>query len=70
MLVLIRRVNIVANHVIFEKDIPVEKEIRQMDFFSDVEKEEREKRIAPLVQIAVKLSGAFHFSDVIINIQR
>lgn len=32
--------------------------------------EEREKRIAPLVQIAVKLSGAFHFSDVIINIQR
>ena len=31
---------------------------------------EREQRIAPVVQIAIKLSGAFHFSDVIINVQR
>lgn len=31
---------------------------------------EREQRIAPLVQIAIKCAGAFHFSDVIITIQR
>ena len=31
---------------------------------------EREQRIAPVVQIAVKLSGAFHSSNVIVNIQR
>ena len=31
---------------------------------------EREQRIAPLVQIAVKLAGAFHGSNVIINVQR
>lgn len=31
---------------------------------------EREERIAPLVQIACKRSGAFHSSDVIVNIQR
>ena len=31
---------------------------------------EREERIAPVVQIAVKLSGAFHSSNVIVNIQR
>lgn len=31
---------------------------------------EREKRIAPVCQIAVKFSGAFHFSEVIITIQR
>lgn len=31
---------------------------------------DREDRIAPLVQIAVKLSGAIHSSSVIVNIQR
>lgn len=31
---------------------------------------EREQRKAPLVQIAVKTSGAFHFSDVIITVER
>lgn len=31
---------------------------------------EREKRIAPVCQIAIKLSGAFHFADIIINVQR
>ena len=30
----------------------------------------REKRITPVCQIAVKFSGAFHFSEVIITIQR
>lgn len=32
--------------------------------------EEREARKAPVVQIAIKRSGAFHFSQVIINVQR
>lgn len=31
---------------------------------------EREARKAPVVQIALKRSGAFHFSEVIINVQR
>ena len=31
---------------------------------------EREQRKAPVVQIALKRSGAFHFSEVIVNIQR
>ena len=31
---------------------------------------EREQRIAPLIQIAIKLAGAFHHSNVIVNIQR
>ena len=31
---------------------------------------EREARKAPVVQIAIKCAGAFHFSDVIITIQR
>lgn len=31
---------------------------------------EREERIAPVVQIAVKLSGAIHRSNVIVNIQK
>ena len=31
---------------------------------------EREQRIAPLVQIAVKLSGAIHSSNVIVQVQR
>lgn len=31
---------------------------------------DREARKAPLVQIALKRSGAFHFSDVIINVER
>lgn len=31
---------------------------------------EREARIAPVAQIAIKLSGAFHFSDVLINVQQ
>lgn len=31
---------------------------------------EREERIAPLVQIAIKLSGAIHSSNVIVNVQR
>jgi hypothetical protein len=31
---------------------------------------EREQRIAPIVQIAVKLAGAFHSSNVIVNVQR
>jgi Protein of unknown function (DUF3383) len=30
----------------------------------------REQRIAPLIQIAVKLAGAVHFSDVLINVNR
>lgn len=31
---------------------------------------EREQRKAPVVQIAIKMSGAFHFSDVIITVER
>ena len=31
---------------------------------------EREQRIAPLIQIALKLSGAIHSSNVIVNVQR
>lgn len=31
---------------------------------------EREARKAPIVQIAIKLSGAFHFSEVIITVER
>lgn len=31
---------------------------------------DREARKAPLVQIAIKLAGAFHFSDVVINVER
>lgn len=31
---------------------------------------DREARIAPLIQIAVKLAGAVHFSDVLINVNR
>ncbi|WP_405316551.1 DUF3383 family protein [Faecalibacillus faecis] len=31
---------------------------------------EREQRIAPVVQIAIKLAGAFHSSNVIVNVQR
>ena len=31
---------------------------------------ERENRESPLVQIAIKLSGAIHSSNVIVNIQR
>jgi len=31
---------------------------------------EREARKAPLIQIALKFSGAFHFSDVIVTIQK
>ena len=31
---------------------------------------DREARKAPVVQIAIKRSGAFHFSEVIINVQR
>ncbi len=34
------------------------------------EQAEREKRIAPVVQIALKRAGAIHSSDVIVNIQR
>lgn len=41
---LIRRVNIVANHVIYEEDKPKEKEIEQINFFTDFEKEEEKKR--------------------------
>jgi hypothetical protein len=37
---------------------------------SEQNQAEREERIAPVVQIAVKLSGAFHSSNVIVNIQR
>jgi hypothetical protein len=31
---------------------------------------DRESRIAPLIQIAVKLAGAIHFADVVINVNR
>lgn len=31
---------------------------------------QRDARIAPLIQIAVKLAGAVHFSDVLINVNR
>lgn len=31
---------------------------------------DREARKAPVVQIALKLSGAFHFSEIIINVER
>lgn len=30
----------------------------------------REQRIAPLIQIALKLAGAVHFSDVLVNVNR
>ena len=38
---LVRRLSIVANHVIYEKDIPNEQEIRQLDFFTDYAAEEK-----------------------------
>ena len=38
---LVRRLSIVANHVIYEKDIPNELEIRQLDFFTDYAAEEK-----------------------------
>jgi hypothetical protein len=31
---------------------------------------DREARIAPLIQIAVKLAGAIHFANVLINVNR
>ncbi|MDE9537394.1 DUF3383 domain-containing protein, partial [Xenorhabdus bovienii] len=31
---------------------------------------EREKRKAPVIQCAIKLAGAVHFADVIINVNR
>jgi hypothetical protein len=31
---------------------------------------QREARVAPMIQIAVKLAGAVHFSDVLINVNR
>ena len=31
---------------------------------------EREERIAPVVQIAIKMSGAIHSSNVIVQVQR
>ena len=37
---------------------------------SQQQQAEREARVAPLVQIAVKLSGAFHSSNVIVNVQK
>ncbi|MCR4604505.1 MAG: DNA methylase [Eubacterium sp.] len=41
---LIRRVNVTANHVIFEGDIPEEKhEARQLTLFDNIEEEEKEK---------------------------
>jgi hypothetical protein len=36
----------------------------------DQDQPTREQRIAPLIQIAVKLAGAVHFSDVLINVNR
>lgn len=38
---LVRRLSIVANHVIYEKDIPNEQEVRQLDFFTDYAAEEK-----------------------------
>jgi hypothetical protein len=31
---------------------------------------DREARIAPLIQIAIKLAGAVHFANVLINVNR
>jgi Protein of unknown function (DUF3383) len=36
----------------------------------DQDQTEREQRIAPLIQVAIKLSGAVHFSDVLVNVNR
>ncbi len=40
---LIRRLNIVANHVIYEVDIPKTEEAEQLDFFTDLKKREEDK---------------------------
>jgi hypothetical protein len=36
----------------------------------DQDQADREARIAPLIQIAVKLAGAIHFANVLINVNR
>jgi hypothetical protein len=36
----------------------------------DQDQVDREQRIAPLIQIAAKLAGAVHKSDVLINVNR
>lgn len=37
---------------------------------AEQQQSEREERIAPVIQIAIKLSGAIHSSNVIVNIQK
>ena len=36
----------------------------------DQDQSEREQRKAPVLQCAVKLAGAIHFADVVINVNR
>ena len=44
-LLLVRRMNLVANHVIYEVDLPEEKEVEQLDLFTDYSaREEQEKQ--------------------------
>ena len=41
---LVRRMNIAANHVIYEKDMPDTKNFEQMDLFTDYEEQDRKRR--------------------------
>ena len=44
-LLLVRRMNLVANHVVYEVDLPKEKEVEQLDLFTDYSaREEMEKQ--------------------------
>lgn len=42
---LVRRVNVVANHIIPEEDVPVVKQTEQLDFFTDYDKKERDRKL-------------------------
>ena len=43
-ILLVRRITITANHIIREKDVPIENIPEQFDLFTDYEQEEREKK--------------------------
>ncbi|MBR5218823.1 MAG: DNA methylase [Clostridia bacterium] len=42
---LVRRVNVVANHIIPEEDVPVVNQTEQLDFFTDYDKKERDRKL-------------------------
>ena len=43
-LLLVRRMNLVANHVIYEVDLPEEKEVEQLDLFTDYSAREKQEK--------------------------